>query len=297
VDDPWAFWVDDYLEHLRVERALSNATLEAYAHDLRELGTFLLERGVASPPVETPLLAEFLQGLSARGLSARSQARYLSVVRGLFKHLRRTRQIQYDPTELLDAPSAARRLPTLLSAAEVLRLIGAPDASSPAGVRDQAMLAIMYACGLRVTELVTLRLGDVRPADGLVRVLGKGDKERLVPVSEPALALLAAYVARVRGAWAGADEPVLFVTARGHGMTRQGFWKLVQRHALNAGITKRLSPHKLRHSFATHLLEGGADLRAVQTMLGHADIATTQVYTHVVTDRLKSVHARYHPRG
>jgi integrase/recombinase XerD len=289
--------VDDYLEHLRVERALSAATIEAYSHDLRELSAFLMERGVPLLSVDTPVLATFVQGLAARALSARSQARYLSVVRGLFKHLRRSQQIHYDPTELLDAPSTTRRLPTLLSAAEVLCLIDAPDLATPAGIRDRAMLTLMYASGLRVTELVTLRVGDVRAADGLVRVLGKGDKERLVPVSEPALASVETYVARVRGTWAGPEEPVLFVTARGHGMTRQAFWKLVQRHALHAGISKRLSPHKLRHSFATHLLEGGADLRAVQTMLGHADIATTQVYTHVVTDRLKSVHARYHPRG
>jgi integrase/recombinase XerD len=295
--DGSAIWVDDYLEHLRVERALSAATLEAYAHDLRELCTYLVERGADLGTAQLDELAGFLTTLSDRRLGARSQARYLSAVRGLYKYLLRTRLVARDPTELLDAPRKTRRLPTLLGTGEVLALLEAPDASTPTGIRDRAMLTLMYASGLRVSELVTLGLDDLRPADGLVRVMGKGEKQRLVPVSERAITAVDVYLRGVRGAWARPGERALFVTARGRGMTRQGFWKLLQRHAVNAGITKALSPHKLRHSFATHLLEGGADLRAVQTMLGHADISTTQVYTHVVADRLKSVHARYHPRG
>lgn len=295
--DSSAIWVDDYLEHLRVERALSAATLEAYAHDLRELSVYLGEQGSDLATAELTELAGFLATLAERRLGARSQARYLSAVRGLYKYLVRARLVPRDPSELLDAPRKASRLPTLLSMAEVLALLDAPDPGTPGGVRDRAMLTLMYASGLRVSELVTLGLDDLRPADGLVRVLGKGEKQRLVPVSGRALAAVDAYLDGVRGAWARAGERALFVTARGRGMTRQAFWKLLQRHAVNAGITKALSPHKLRHSFATHLLEGGADLRAVQTMLGHADISTTQVYTHVVAERLKSVHARYHPRG
>jgi integrase/recombinase XerD len=295
--DSSAIWVDDYLEHLRVERALSAATLEAYAHDLRELCTYLAERGSDLGSAQLDELSGFLTALSDRRLGARSQARYLSAVRGLYKYLLRTRLVARDPTELLDAPRKTRRLPTLLGTGEVLALLDAPDTSTPAGIRDRAMLTLMYASGLRVSELVTLGVDDLRPADGLVRVLGKGEKQRLVPVSERAIEAVHEYLRAARGAWARPGERALFVTARGRGMTRQGFWKLLQRHAVNAGITKALSPHKLRHSFATHLLEGGADLRAVQTMLGHADISTTQVYTHVVADRLKSVHARYHPRG
>jgi integrase/recombinase XerD len=292
-----AFWVDDYLEHLQVERALAQNSIEAYAHDLREFIGHLETQGVGLAEARTDHVAEFLAALAARDVGARSQARYLSALRGLFRHLRSCRVLTADPTELVEGPRRRHGLPVVLSGAEVEQLLAAPALDTPRGVRDAAMLFTMYASGLRVSELVSLRLDDVLAERGLLRVTGKGGKQRLVPIGDVALAQLARYTAEVRAAWARPSELRLFVTARGGGMTRQAFWQLVRRYALQAGIAKPISPHKLRHSFATHLLEGGADLRAVQSMLGHADISTTQVYTHVMGDRLRQVHARYHPRG
>jgi integrase/recombinase XerD len=289
--------LSEYLEHLRVERGLAHNTVEAYAHDLREFATYLDEHGDAIATVGTERVAGFLSALAARDIGARSQARYLSALRGLFRFLRKQRQLASDPTALLDLPRASAGLPTVLSRAEVERLLAAPDLNDPAGLRDAAMLYTMYASGLRVSELVGLALDGLSRAQGLVKVTGKGGKQRLVPVGDVACALVERYLDGVRASWAREGEPALFVTPRGTGMTRQTFWKIVRRRALEAGIVRPVSPHKLRHSFATHLLEGGADLRAVQVMLGHSDISTTQVYTHVLTDRLKSVHQRHHPRG
>lgn len=289
--------LSEYLEHLRVERGLAHNTVEAYAHDLREFATYLDQHGVPLSEVGTERIASFLSELAARDIGARSQARYLSSLRGLFRFLRKQRQVASDPTALLDRPKAMAGLPTVLSRAEVDRLLAAPDVNDPGGLRDAAMLYTMYASGLRVSELVGLSLDGLSRAQGLVKVTGKGGKQRLVPIGDLACALVDLYLARVRAAWAGEGEQALFVTPRGTGMTRQAFWKIVRRRALEAGIVRPVSPHKLRHSFATHLLEGGADLRAVQVMLGHSDISTTQVYTHVMTERLKSVHQRHHPRG
>jgi integrase/recombinase XerD len=290
------FLVDAYLDHLRVERGLSKATVAGYAHDLRELVAFLGADRAADEIPEGDV-AGFLVSLSERGLSARSQARYLSATRGFFKHLVAERRIRRDPTELLDGPRLSPKLPVVLDADEVLRLLEAPDGTRPDGLRDRAMLHTMYAAGLRVSELVSLRLGDVNLETGFVSARGKGGKHRLVPLGGPAREAVQAWLDGPRGRWAAAGCPHLFVTARGRAMTRQGFFKLVRRHARVAGIRKTISPHKLRHSFATHLLLGGADLRAVQTMLGHADIATTQVYTHVTGDHLQRMHSRHHPRG
>lgn len=294
---PIAFWVDDYLEHLAVERTLSRNTIEAYAHDLRELAAYLERRGTDVTRADAECIAGFLASLTAGGVGARSQARYLSTMRGLFRYLRQLRLIQSDPTELLESPRRRAPLPVVLTREEVERLLSAPGSEGPGGIRDTAMLYTMYASGLRVSELVNMRLADLMAERGLVRVEGKGGKQRLVPIGDVALGHVARYLAEVRGQWAKPSEQRLFVTARGQGMTRQAFWQIVRRSMLTAGIMKAVSPHKLRHSFATHLLEGGADLRAVQSMLGHADISTTQVYTHVMGDRLRQVHERYHPRG
>ena len=293
----FSFAVDDYLEHLRVERGLSLNTQEAYAHDLREFVAHLEAHGGVNQSITAEQIADFLATLSRRGVGARSQARYLSALRGLCRYLRAEGQLEGDPTELLDAPRKRARLPVVLTREEIERLLAAPDAEEPAGLRDRAMLYTMYASGLRVSELVGLRRADVMLDRGLILARGKGDKQRLVPLGDAAVVWIERYLAKVRGAWATGAEPRLFVTAKGEGMTRQAFWKNIRRYALVAGIVKPVSPHKLRHSFATHLLEAGADLRAVQSMLGHADISTTQVYTHVLTDRLRSVHGRYHPRG
>ncbi|MET0283324.1 MAG: site-specific tyrosine recombinase XerD [Polyangiales bacterium] len=290
-------WTDEYLEHLRVERGLAHNTLEAYAHDLRVFGEYLSQSGESLASVRTEQVASFLGTLGDRKLGGRSQARYLSALRGLYRFLLAERHVASDPTELLDAPRKTTRLPTVLTQDEIRSLLSAPDDNDPAGLRDKAMLFTMYASGLRVSELTGLLLQDLSREQGLVKVDGKGGKQRLVPIGDAACALVERYLVGVRAAWAKPNERALFVTVRGVAMRREVFWRLVRKHALTAGIGKPISPHKLRHSFATHLLEGGADLRAVQVMLGHSDISTTQVYTHVLTDHLKAVHARHHPRG
>ncbi len=288
--------VDAFLTHLKVERGLSRATVEAYAADLVGLSGFLEEEGIALSEVDPAAVSAWLLELSRRGLGARSQARHLAAVRGLFKWLLSEKEIRRDPTELIDGPKLLRKLPTVLTREEVAALLAMPERSERRGLRDSAMLYTMYAAGLRVSELTTMQLGDVNLESGFVQVLGKGDKRRVVPLGVPAKKRIEAWLPE-RGAWARPTAAALFVTSRGGPMTRQGFWKLIKRYAAAAGIQKTISPHKLRHSFATHLLLGGADLRAVQTMLGHADIGTTQVYTHVTGDHLGRMHERYHPRG
>ena len=295
-------WIDAYLDHLRVERGLARHTLEAYAADLsRYLG--LLESLAGEGPradvqsVGPEQLSAVLTALRERGLSTRSQARFLSTLRGLYKHLVREELIAKNPLELLDSPRVTRKLPSLLSAPEVLRLLAAPDTSDARGMRDAAMLHTLYASGLRVTELVQLRLRDVDLRAGVLSAFGKGSKRRLVPINTLALESLEQYLGGVRGHWAKPKETCLFVTRRGSGMTRQAFWKNLKRYSVLAGITRPVYPHMLRHSFATHLLEGGADLRVVQTLLGHTDISTTQVYTHVGVEHLRQLHQRFHPRG
>ncbi len=289
--------MDDYLEHLAIERALAKNTIEAYAHDLRELVGYLEAQGSSLAEADAEQIAGFLAQLDQKAIGARSQARYLSALRGLFRHLRTTGTLTHDPSELLERPRQRSGLPVVLTRDEVESLLAAPDLSEPRGVRDAAMLYTMYASGLRVSELVNITSADVLADRGLLKVEGKGRKQRLVPIGDVALNAIARYARDVRPAWAKPAERRLFVSARGHGLTRQAFWQIVRRYVIAQGILKAVSPHKLRHSFATHLLEGGADLRAVQSMLGHADIATTQVYTHVLGDRLRQVHARYHPRG
>lgn len=288
--------VDGYLTHLKVERGLGRASVEAYAADLSVLASFLEREGIELDEVDPPTISAWLVELSRRGLSARSQARHLSAVRGLFKWLLSEREIKRDPTELIDAPKLLRKLPSVLTREEIGALLGMPNTNDRRGRRDAAMLYTMYAAGLRVSELCTMQLGDVNLESGFVQVLGKGDKRRVVPLGTPARKRIERWLLD-RAGWAKPTEGALFVTSRGGPMTRQGFWKLIKRYAAAAGIMKPISPHKLRHSFATHLLLGGADLRAVQTMLGHADIGTTQVYTHVTGDHLGRMHERYHPRG
>ncbi|HQR30109.1 MAG TPA: tyrosine recombinase [Anaeromyxobacteraceae bacterium] len=240
-----------------------------------------------------------LGALTASGISARSQARALSAIRGLHRLLAAERVARADPTDEVDAPRRARKLPQLLSREEVERLLAAPrDARGAAGFRDRAMLEMLYATGLRVSELVTLEVNQVDLESRVLLARGKGRKERLVPIGGPAASSLKAWVAGPRDQMLrGRRSRDLFVTPRGRRMTRQGFWKLLGRYARAAGIARRISPHKLRHSFATHLLEGGADLRAVQSMLGHADVTTTEIYTHVDRTHARRLHARHHPRA
>jgi integrase/recombinase XerD len=289
--------LDGYIQHLRVERGLSKHTIDGYASDLAKFGAWLEKDRVVLDDVDESRVAGFLVSLSREGRSARTQARALSAIRGLFRFLVEERRRDRDPTELLEGPKLIARLPDILSRDEVLRLLQAPAGDKPNRIRDRAMLHVMYASGLRVSELVNLDLRDVNLDEGFLAVLGKGNKRRLVPLGAHARGALAYYLREVRPKWAKTSSRACFVTARGKPMTRQSFWAIVKKYARAAGITKSISPHKLRHSFATHLLAGGADLRSVQTMLGHADISTTQIYTHVSGDHLRKMHERYHPRG
>jgi integrase/recombinase XerD len=291
-------WIDVYLSHLRVERALAKNTLDAYGRDLGRLAAHV---GDVDPiAITEDVVSSLLASSAETGFGARSANRLLSGLRGFFRFLVRERVIQADPTELVDRPKVGRRLPKVLSFEDIERLLEAPDRSTSRGVRDAAMIHLMYASGLRVTELVTLRLRDLDMQRGVVTPMGKGEKGRLVPVGEVALEHLSVYLESVRPTMAGPNLPWLFLSkqrGRVGRMRRQGFWRLLKRYARIAAITAPLSPHKLRHSFATHLLRGGADLRAVQAMLGHADLGTTEIYTHITSDHVRTAHARSHPRA
>jgi integrase/recombinase XerD len=294
--------VDAYLDHLRVERGLSSNTLEAYSRDLGRFAQFAEEslrtRGELSE-LDTGDVASFLVRMSKAGLSARSSARTLSAVRGFTRFLVKERTLDVDPTALVDSPRLARKLPVFLTVAEVDTLLAAPNTKQPRGLRDAAMITLMYAAGLRVTELVSLRIGDLDLVRGVVTPLGKGEKRRVVPVADVAVKLLRRYfeVRPNRPPLRGKVDDHVFLSPRGGPLTRQGFWKILRGHLLSAGIAKKISPHKLRHSFATHLVARGADLRAVQTMLGHANVATTEIYTHVAKEHVRQAHAAAHPRG
>jgi integrase/recombinase XerD len=288
-------WIDAYMSHLRVERALAKNTLEAYGHDLARLAA---QVGDVDPSaIDRQILSELLVDNVRTGFGARSSARQLSALRGFFRFLVRERAIPADPTTLVDAPRLGRRLPRTLSFEEVERLLATPNVATDRGARDAAMIQLMYASGLRVSELVNLRVSDLDLMRGVVTPKGKGDKQRLVPIGEVAIAHLTRYLTDIRPrALRNPATPIAFIS-RGKQMTRQGFWVLLKRYAAAAGIRTPISPHKLRHSFATHLLRGGADLRAVQAMLGHADLGTTEIYTHVAKDQVAAVHLRSHPRA
>lgn len=290
---------DLFLAHLKVERNLSPNTLDGYGRDLLKLRVFLADKNIARiDAVSRADLTDYLLALAERGLAARSRARALVAVRGLFRYMVAERTIDADPTETIESPRIGRRLPTVLGLSDVEALLAAPKTDSPRGLRDSAMLATLYATGLRVTELVSLGVGDISLNSGYLRALGKGRKQRLVPLGDVAAVRLIEYIDNGRPRLLKSEsEPGLFLTARGKPMTRQGFWKLLRRYAIAAGITAKISPHKLRHSFATHLIENGADLRAVQAMLGHADISTTQIYTHVSRARLLELYRNHHPRA
>lgn len=294
-----ALAVDSFLDYLRVERALASNSIESYASDLAKLARFAESEGAElAEQLTQDLLGRFLVHLDQSAISARSAARHLSAVRGLCRFLVRERLLPEDPSALLGRPSVGRRLPKVLTLEEMMGLLTAPDCKKPRGVRDQAMLSVMYAAGLRVSELCSLRVGDIDTVRGFVRVVGKGGKHRLVPLGEVALDHVEQYrKVRSQLSKSAISSSVLFVTSRGKGLTRQAFWKIVVRYARRAGITKSISPHKLRHTFATHLLEHGADLRSVQAMLGHSNIATTEVYTQVASDHLRRAFEKSHPRA
>ncbi|HEX4336126.1 MAG TPA: site-specific tyrosine recombinase [Polyangiaceae bacterium] len=292
--------IDTYLAHLRVERGLTPNTLAAYGNDLGRFARFCDTRKVASArKLDAALVSAYSAELARSGLGPRSTGRHLSALRGLMKFLVREGELGSDPTALAARPRTGRRLPRPLAENTMLELLDAPDTSTLRGSRDRAMLSLCYSAGLRVSELVGLKLGDIDFRRGVVAAFGKGQKRRLVPLGEVALRDLERY----RTALAGSKEArrlasgVLFPSARGRPLTRQAFWKIVRRHALKAGLPDKVHPHRLRHSFATHLLSGGADLRSVQAMLGHADVSTTEIYTHVTRDHVRKAHARSHPRA
>jgi integrase/recombinase XerD len=291
--------IDVYLAHVKLERGLSRNTLLAYGRDLAKFRGFCERQGIdEAGRVDSRQVLAYLVELSKAKLAVRSQARALVALRGMWKHLRAERHVERDPTADIELPRIGRPLPEVLTLDEVERLLEMPPRTHARGVRDGAMLETLYATGLRVSELVALKLADVNLGEGYLSTVGKGRKQRLVPLGDQARARVEEYLQSARpGFDRGRNAPALFLTHHGRAMTRQGFWKLLAGYARAAGIRKRISPHKLRHSFATHLLERGADLRAVQAMLGHADIGTTQVYTHLSNTRLKSIFKQHHPRA
>ena len=289
--------VAEYLAHLAVERNLSPRTLDAYARDLTAFSGWLDHEGLTLDRVERATVRTYVGRRRDGGLSARSAARMLSSLRGFFLFLVREGMLPADPTAEMRSPSLWRTVPEILSAEEVESLLTAPDPSKPTGLRDRAMLETLYATGLRVSELVGLLIDEVRLDPGFVRVMGKGRKERVVPLGHSAVAWLERYLRDGRPALDRHRRPEIFLNFRGGPLTRQGFWKILRGHGSRAGIRSHLSPHVLRHSFATHLLEHGADLRAVQMMLGHSSLTTTEIYTHVARERLRRLYDEKHPRA
>ena len=290
--------VEDFLQHLAVERGLSKNTVLAYGRDLVKFARFLKLKGRTPRQVRQGEVDGFARRLAEEGLQARSIRRALNAVRTFYRFLQREQVVAEDPTAAVRAPRTTRSLPRFLTLEEVDRLLAAPDASTPLGCRDAAMLEVLYATGLRVSELVSLRARDLNLEGGFLRCVGKGSKERLVPMGRKAAARVREYLGRGRPELLGSgNHAALFVNSRGGALTRQGFWKILRNHGRRLGLRGRLSPHVLRHSFATHLLERGADLRSVQMMLGHADISTTQIYTHVNRERLRRIYRDFHPRA
>jgi integrase/recombinase XerD len=291
--------VDAYLTHLRVERRLADHTLESYGRDLQRLGSFAasLERSVRH--LERRDLESFVDGLMNEGLSPRSVARTVAAVRGFYRFATLTQHLATNPADDLQAPRAWPALPKFLGIDEVERLIKQPDVNTARGLRDRALIEVLYATGLRVSELIRLRASDLNLEAGYLSTTGKGSKQRIVPIGDQAAGWLTKYIGAGRPALLGGrTSPWLFVNARrGGGLSRVGFWKILKGYGRTAGLTRTLSPHVLRHSFATHLLEHGADLRSIQMMLGHADLSTTQIYTHVLEARLRAVYDRFHPRA
>ena len=290
--------VEAYLNHLRVERRLAGHTLESYARDLSALAAYAAGAGRSVEALDRQALEAFVREQRGRGLAPRSVARGIAAVRGFFRFLVLDRRLESSPADDLRPPRAWPALPSILSIADVDTLIAQPDTSTTLGLRDRAMIELLYATGLRVSELVGVRLADLHLDDRYMTCIGKGSKERLIPIGEQATDWIRTYSAQARRELLrGRASPRLFLNARGGPLTRVGFWKILKQHGLKAGLPRTLSPHVLRHSFATHLLERGADLRAIQLMLGHADLSTTQIYTHVLAARLRTVYDRFHPRA
>lgn len=292
-------YLDLFLSYLAVEKGLTRNTLEAYSRDIARYLDFLEHMRIVDPGAITPLqIAGFIAALKDEGLAPRSRARTLSALRMFHKFLVREGYCTTNPTAIIESPRTVPSLPQVLSTREVEALLAGPAGNEATEIRDRAMLELLYATGLRVSELVALRLRDVNLDAGYLVTIGKGEKERLVPLGDAARDAVLTYLRQVRSSQDQAgDNPYLFLTRLRDRMSRQAFWNIIKKRAVAAGIRKNISPHTLRHSFATHLLENGADLRSVQLMLGHADLATTQIYTHITRERLKKLHRELHPRG
>ena len=293
-------YLDYFFNYLSVEKGLSNNTLNAYGRDLATYATYLRESEKIDNPADISqlILLNYLTYLKNNGLSPRSRARVLSALRSFHRFLLRENYVEHDPSAQVESPRSLASLPKLLSQKDVESLLHSPTGDSPIAVRDRAMLEVLYATGMRVSELVGLRLGDLKLDIGCLNAFGKGSKQRLIPLGEVAIEILKEYLQNSRSKLLkDLSSEEVFLNVRGKKLSRQGFWKNLQAHALKAEIKQKVYPHMLRHSFATHLLENGADLRSVQTLLGHADISTTQIYTHVIQERLQKIHQQYHPRG
>jgi len=288
--------IDTYLEHLTVIRGLAENTVRAYASDLRFFSDFLNEYHGTPTELTEDIVLLHLGQLRRKGLNNASLARVLSCLRGFFEFLVQEGRLPANPVTLLDGPKLVRGLPVVLSREEILAMLAVPDTTDRLGFRDRAMLELLYAAGLRVSELISLTMADFDAQAGLLRVLGKGSKERLVPLHDTAVSWLLDYQRHWRPLF-GPKVEIVFLNRSGLGLSRQGVWKLIGRYARAAGIIRPISPHTLRHSFATHLLEGGADLRTVQILLGHADVMATEIYTHVQSDKMLAMHRQYHPRS
>jgi integrase/recombinase XerD len=292
-----------FLSYMRVERGLAQNTILAYGRDLKRFAEFLRKRQkLRMEDVDREDIVDFLSSLYKEKLDSRSVARYLVSLRGLYKFAMMEEMVSTDPTENLESPKIRNSLPTYLRVDEISKLLAAPNLTTPIGLRDRAMLEVLYSTGLRVSELLSLRISDIDMRLGCVRCIGKGDKERLVPIGRKAIEAVEQWLAHGRPKFARPGSPpphnqVLLLTSIGRRLSRVGIWKILHDYGTRLGLRGRLTPHKLRHSFATHLLEGGADLRSVQLMLGHADISTTQIYTHVVEERLKQIYKAHHPRA
>ena len=292
-----------FLSYLRVEKGLAQNTILAYGRDLKRFAEFLGKRQKTQiESVNREDIVDFLASLYKEKLDSRSVARYLVSLRGLYKFAMMEELVTTDPTENLESPKVRSSLPTYLRVEEIDKLLQAPDLATPSGLRDRAMLEVLYSTGLRVSELLNLRIADIDMRMGCARCIGKGDKERLVPIGRKAIEAVEQYLAHARPKFARPSSPpphnqVLFLTRLGKRLSRVAIWRILHDYGIRLGLRGKLTPHKLRHSFATHLLEGGADLRSVQLMLGHADISTTQIYTHVVEERLKQIYKAHHPRA
>lgn len=291
--------IDKFLDSQWLEKGLSRNTLDSYGRDLKAYSAWLEQQSLDLLQVRREDLLRYLSARMGRGLKARSTARALSCLRGLYRYLLRENIIRLDPTLRIENPKLGRPLPDTLTEKDIERLLAAPDPSTVLGLRDRTMLEVLYATGLRVTELVSLRLTEINLRQGVLRVTGKGNKERLVPLGEEAITWIQQFLGSGRDLLLvnNRHEDVVFPSNRGQAMTRQTFWHRIKAHARAAGIKRKLSPHTLRHAFATHLLNHGADLRVVQLLLGHSDLSTTQIYTHVAQHRMKELHQVHHPRG